>query len=327
MSLRPPPGTSSEATSQKCQPVATARGKDRHDRKPDPRLGQILSGRYLLEEEIGHGGVATVFASTNQENGQRVAVKLLHEWCNGDQEIIRRLLAEAEATRGLNHPNLVRSSEAHCSDGMAYYVMELLEGCDLAVLLHRERRIEVERAARIISEAAKGVAELHRNGIIHRDIKPANIFIVVNGQEESIKIIDLGISKFCSGQRKRRVSENSRNAEGNFEKGYGTMAYAAPEQIMGMAHSHLADIYSLGVTLYEMICGSLPFSYKNIGKTILEKKSGAPEAPGKRCPELRIPEAMDAIILRAMANRPEDRFQSAEELRDALTEMLERASG
>ncbi len=258
-------------------------------------------GTYRLERKIATGGMATVWEASDLSTDQRVAIKALHPHLVDDDVARRRFVFEAETMMSLHHPNLVRVFDiVEDADG-PFMVMELLEGHDLARLMRDRGRFDPDEATRIVRAAAAGVAYAHQHGILHRDIKPANI--VLDGYR--VVVVDFGIAS-TSDPEHRLTSEQSV---------VGTLPYLAPERAIGHAGAETADVYALGMVLYELVTGTAPFSGKTPEEIVVAQHLADPEPPSFVVP---VPRTLEQIILRCLLLAPNERYRSAVDLLEAL---------
>ncbi|HMO57599.1 MAG TPA: protein kinase, partial [Roseiflexaceae bacterium] len=207
---------------------------------------KILNNRYELEQKIGDGGMARVYRARDLRLNRRVAVKVLHSHHAADDGFLRRFHHEAQAAANLHHPAIVDVYDVGQDNDIHYIVMEYVDGSDLKSLILRQGALPIEQALAIAADAADGLEAAHRVGMIHRDVKPQNIMISADG---NAKLTDFGIAK-----------SNLSTAMTETGVTFGTADYISPEQARGLPVSPRSDIYSLGVTLYEMLTGRLPFS-------------------------------------------------------------------
>lgn len=275
----------------------------------------MIDGRYQIERKLGSGGMAQVYLGIYLKTGVKVAIKLLDSSLSSDMAVQRRCLDEARAMMELQSSHVVRALDVgSLPSGQLYIVMEYLDGEDLNALLVREGPLPWPRVGDMAVQICSGLATAHRRGIIHRDIKPQNCFrVTVDDNPEHIKIIDFGVARDLKGEA------------GPTQDGFliGTPEYTAPELVRGMAKaSARTDIYALGVMLYKLLTGTVPFQGATPVET-LRKHVGAPlQPPSRAAPHLEIPPAADEIIERALARDPERRFASAEELSRAIKSAL-----
>jgi serine/threonine-protein kinase len=264
--------------------------------------GRLLGGRYRLEELIASGGMAQVWQGTDEVLRRRVAVKLLHPHLAADATFVARFRQEAVAAARLAHPGIVSIYDT-CSDGgVEAIVMELVTGHTLRQRLDDPSPIDPWEAAGLAAQVAEALDAAHRAGLVHRDIKPANVLLCGDGR---VKVADFGIAK--------AVAEADLTQPGLM---VGTAKYLAPEQVLGEPVSPRTDIYSLGVVLYEMLCGRAPFTADTDAATALARLHRDPLRP--RQVRAGVPKVLEDIVGRAMAREPSQRFESAADLRAAL---------
>lgn len=270
---------------------------------------------YRLEGEIAHGGMGIVYRGVHTVFDEVVAVKAIFPELTLNPELRERFLNEAKIQRRLQHPNIVQIREFLIDQGKFYIVMEFIEGETLADHLRQLRRpMLASEAIEIFRQALEGLGFAHAQGVIHRDIKPSNIMLTRQGVA---KLTDFGIARALGSAKLTRTGT-----------ALGTPAYMSPEQIQGTKLDHRTDIYSMGITLYEMLTGRVPFERpKDSDSDIpvyLAHINEAPLALSRLVPE--IPSYVDAAVLKALAKRPDDRFASCEEFQAAVTSPLLRAT-
>jgi eukaryotic-like serine/threonine-protein kinase len=271
--------------------------------------GTVLDGKYRLEEKIGTGGFATVFRATHLQLERSVAVKVFRPWEGNDTpDALERFKREGISACRVQHPNAVAVTDfGICPSGIAYLVMELLVGQTLGQLLDDTGSLPFPRAVEVLAPVCDVLAEAHASGLVHRDIKLDNVFLHRSPRGEIVKLLDFGIAKLV---------EAAQSAHHETTRGViGTPTYLAPERVMGLEYDQRADIYSMGVLLYEVLAGHLPF---------LEADDGTYDAlvrlVTKPIPPLRVdgvPPGAESLVRRALAKDPEER-PSAAELRDEL---------
>jgi serine/threonine protein kinase/beta-lactam-binding protein with PASTA domain len=258
---------------------------------------KILNNRYELQQKIGEGGMARVYRGRDMRLNRQVAVKVLHSHYAADTGFLQRFHHEAQAAANLRHPNIVDVYDVGQDGDVHYIVMEYVPGSDLKALLMRNGSLPIEQAVSIAEAVASGLEAAHRVGMIHRDIKPQNIIVGDAGQ---VKMTDFGIAK-------------SKLSTALTETGvtFGTADYISPEQARGQAASPQSDIYSLGITLYEMLTGRLPFTGDSSIAVAMQHVGAEPPPPRMYNP--RIPVQLEALVLRAISKDPADRPASARE--------------
>lgn len=269
-------------------------------------IGTVLSGRYRLDGRIATGGMGSVYEATDQRLERKVAVKLLKEGLAEDPRFIERFRREARAAGALSHPNIAAVFDFGSDDDRHFMVMELAHGRDLARVLREEGPLDPERSVLIGSQIAAALAHAHAAGVVHRDIKPPNV-IVADG--DRVKVTDFGIA--------RAVGDATLTATGSV---LGSAHYLSPEQAGGGDVGPPSDIYSLGIVLYEMLTGTVPFTGDSIIAVAMRHVSDEVPAPA----ELRadIPAELNDVVSRATAKDPHDRYPRATELETALTASL-----
>ncbi|GEJ56899.1 hypothetical protein AMYX_16400 [Anaeromyxobacter diazotrophicus] len=281
---------------------------------PDPLLGQILGERYRLLAVLGEGGMGTVYRAEHVVLRKRMAVKVLRPELSADQDLVRRFQQEAVAASAIGQENIVDVTDfGRTAQGALYFVMEELEGQGLSVLLAAGPP-PLERALLILAQVCRALAAAHGRGIVHRDLKPDNV-IVVRREDgtDFVKVVDFGISKNGAGPEPGRLTTRA---------GFimGTPEYMAPEQGASATVDHRADIYAFGVLAYELLTGRLPLRGETAIATLLEHQTKVPEAPSQLRPGL--PPALDALVMKALEKRPEQRQQSMFEVAAELTPVL-----
>jgi beta-lactam-binding protein with PASTA domain/predicted Ser/Thr protein kinase len=264
---------------------------------PDTLIDQVFDGRYRVVRKLGTGGMANVYLAEDQELGRRVAIKMLDDRHAQDEQFVERFRREAKNAAGLSHPNIVSIYDRGEAEGTYYIAMEYLEGRTLKELLVARGPtplpVAIDYARQIL--AALGFA--HRHGIVHRDIKPHNVVVAPDGR---LKVTDFGIARAGASQMTETGSI------------IGTAQYLSPEQAKGAPVTPASDLYSVGIVLYEMLTGSVPFTGDTPLEIAMKHLSATPEPPSERRAE--VPHELDSIVLRALAKDPADRYQRAEEM-------------
>ena len=271
--------------------------------------GTILNGRYEILEHIGSGGMADVYRARCHKENRFVAVKILRQEYNDDEAFVRKFIREAQSTAELHHPNLVDIYDAGNENGIHYIVMELAEGMTLKRYIRRYGRLSARETVDFAIQIAGAISVAHKNGIVHRDIKPQNILVSDRGV---IKVTDFGIAKAATGDT---VSANT----------MGSVRYLSPEQARGGYSDSRSDIYSLGITIYEMATGRVPFDGDNAVAIALMHLQEEITPP--RCFFPDIPVSLENIILKCTMKHPEERYQTAQQLIDDLKQVFDSPDG
>ena len=264
----------------------------------DKYIGRKIDGRYLIQELIGIGGMANVYKGFDPVENRVVAVKILREEYLDNEEFLRRFRNESKAIAVLSHPNIVRVYDVSLSDRMPSIVMEYIDGITLKEYIEQERQVRWKEALHFTVQILRGLQHAHDNGVVHRDIKPQNIMLLSDG---TIKITDFGIARFS-----RSTSRTLTN------QAIGSVHYISPEQARGDAVDQQSDLYSVGVMLFEMLTGRLPFDAES--PVAVAVKQIESKAPRPRDLNPNIPEGIEEITIRAMQKDPARRYHSAAEM-------------
>jgi serine/threonine-protein kinase len=286
----------------------------------DPLLGYTLDAKYRLESQLGIGGMGTVYRARHLLIDRPVAVKVLNPRFVEDEAARTRFQREARAAGRLQHTNAVTVTDfGQTPDGYVYIVMELLEGRTLREILAKEAPLDAARSVSIMLQVAAAVAAAHEAGIIHRDLKPANIFIVQRTEVPAIvKVLDFGIAKLAA----ESLEEDDIKSLTQVGAMIGTPRYMSPEQCDGAELTPAADVYSLGVILYEMLTGTVPFSGSTPLAIAMKHTSELPRSPREFVAS--IPPALENVVLHTLEKRPQDRPANAAEFRQELLATAER---
>lgn len=263
----------------------------------DKYIGKMLDDRYEILEVIGEGGMAIVYRALDHRLNRDVAVKIMRDEMAADEEFRRRFCTESHAVAMLSHPNIVAVYDVSHNDNVEYIVMELVDGITLKQYIERKGVVAWKKVVHFTKQISKALAHAHERGIIHRDIKPQNIMLLRDG---TIKVGDFGIAAL-----ENEVYENNGEA-------IGSIHYIAPEQARGECPDARSDIYSLGVMMYEMLTGGLPFTGNTLGEIAVQHMNAKPVPPHEKNPE--IPLELERITLKAMSAELSERYQSANEL-------------
>jgi serine/threonine-protein kinase len=277
--------------------------------------GAIVAGKYRVDRVVGLGGMGQVVAATHVDLGQEVAIKILLSDRANDAEAVERFLREAHAAVRLKSTHVARVFDVGTTaEGLPYIVMELLDGLDLCSVLERDGHVPVADAVDFILQACDAVAEAHARGIVHRDLKPENLFLTTRRDgSPCIKVLDFGISKVGGAQAMRK----GRRALTQDDVVMGSPAYMSPEQVKSSKKADArSDIWSLGVTLYEMLTGREPFSGESAPDIFVAILTTEPKPPDAITAGL--PAGLSDVVMRCLAKDAETRFQNVEELAAAL---------
>ncbi|MDB4976014.1 MAG: Serine/threonine protein kinase PrkC, regulator of stationary phase [Myxococcaceae bacterium] len=286
----------------------------------DALVGHELGGRYSLHSRIGAGAMGSVYSAHDRKLQRRVAIKLLSAEVALGSVVLERFEQELKTLSLLRHEHIVEVLDFQHEHGRPYCVMEYLRGEDLAALLKRSGPLQVERVARIVDQCARALGAAHKQGIVHRDLKPANIFLIERDQRSDfVKLLDFGVAKI-----ERSELEPWMQLSGVGET-WGTPRYMAPEQAEGTLADARADVYSLGIIMYEGLTGRVPFEGESPLMILQKQVQELPPALSDMAPSLDFAPAVEQVVMRALAKRPEDRFGSMAELNAALREALRSA--
>lgn len=277
--------------------------------------GQVISGKYKVEEKLGEGGMGSVYQAYDTLMKRSVAIKLLHQDRNISNETWMRFQQEAQATSTLDHPGIVRIHDFNISEEHGpYLVMDLIDGVPLSLLIARRSVLPPMYVAEIISQVADALEHAHQKGIVHRDLKPSNILIVNDGAATPhARVVDFGIAKL--------QNENSEDLKlTKTGEVFGSPLYMSPEQCLGQEIDARSDIYSLGCVMYESLSGQPPFKGKNFAETVIKHTQ---EAAKPLPAQLKTPSPLKKIMMCALEKKPENRYQSMKDLKKEVTAFSE----
>jgi serine/threonine protein kinase len=296
--------------------AAEARAEFDADFDVDFEIDNLVDGRYRIIDLIGEGGMGKVYLAEHEEIGRKVAIKVLHANYSRMPDLVERFRREARAASRIGNPHIVDITDSGTSsDGSVYFVMEYLEGVELAQLIKRDGALDVARALRVASQISRALSVAHGQGIIHRDLKPENIFLVRReGTADFVKVLDFGIAKTTEAEevRERRLTSPG--------MAMGTPEYMAPEQAAGRPADARCDVYALGAILYEMLTGDAPYQGANFME-ILAKKATSDPTPPMVLRRGISPEVND-LVIRAMARQPEERLATMDAFDHEVTRCL-----
>jgi serine/threonine protein kinase len=283
----------------------------------DPLIGRVLPGGFLILELVGIGGMGRVYRAEQTNLGRTVAVKIIHPYLVGEENAAARFITEARAASSLNHPNSVSVFDFGKADsGELYLVMEFLRGRDLARLSYEDGLLPFPRIARMLIQVLAALAEAHHLGIIHRDLKPENILLdkVRQGGGDVVKVVDFGLAKMRENKAGKNITQQGIVC--------GTPEYMSPEQGRGDVIDQRSDLYAVGVILYQLLTGVLPFEAEAPTQVVLMHITQPVRDPRSVAPERNIPDVLVDICLMALAKSPAHRFSNADEFSEALAEAL-----
>jgi len=282
----------------------------------DPHIGTVLAGRYVVRSRIGEGGMGLVYEGIHRDIDKRVAIKVLREDLSRRPEVVARFRQEAKSASRIGHENIVDISDfGETTRGASYFVMEYLEGEDLANVLARQGTVDAERACAIVLQCCRALSATHAKGIVHRDIKPENIFLTKrDGIDDFVKIVDFGIAKMSDietdGAPGRKLTKTGMI--------FGTPEYMSPEQAAGRELDHRVDVYALGIILYECLAGRVPFEGDTFMGVLSQHLSAELPPITEVNPSVRVSRELELVIRKALAKDPNDRYADTEELAEAI---------
>lgn len=296
--------------------LADDSARSRTERPPagagtDPYIGATIDGRYCVEAQLGEGGMGVVYRCRHTIIDKKVAMKVLRPDMARNEEVTERFLNEARSASSVGNPHIIDISDfGRLPDGATYFIMEFLEGTPLSELTEKGVPLHPERAGHICLQLSEGLKAAHDGGIVHRDLKPDNIFLVARGSESDfVKILDFGIAKASTNSGKLTQAGQV----------FGTPHYMSPEQAAGSEVDLRSDIYAVGVILYELTTGRLPFDADNFMAILTQHMYKAPLAPST-FPNMPhpLPPGLEDVILKCMAKEPGQRYQTMAELGEDL---------
>jgi hypothetical protein len=276
-------------------------------------VGTIVADRYRVEQLLGEGGMGAVYRAQHIHMQKDVALKVLHQSMSSNQEVVKRFEREAVAAAKVMHPNVAGASDfGRLSDGSFYLVLEYIRGQSLGDLIDQAGTMDPERACRIAMQIASALSAAHNEGIVHRDLKPENVMLPQGDHEgDIVKVLDFGMAKMQQTEETQATKLTMHGAV------YGTPAYMAPEQAAGNEVDHRADLYALGLMLYEMVAGRPPFISDQVMALLVKQMTETP-APLPAS----VPPRLQGIVMKLLEKQPDARYQSADELIRELSDYL-----
>jgi serine/threonine protein kinase len=280
----------------------------------DTLIGQVFADKYEIIDVLGEGGMSIVYKARHRHMDRIVAVKLLLEHLVSDKQAQARFEHESKAASSLSHHNIVTVHDFGMTrNGQAYFVMDCLEGETLEEVLERDKRLPVATAVNIFKQTCEGLYHAHKKGVIHRDLKPSNLVLMSQDDGSTlVKIVDFGIAKLLpkDGKPRQNITQTGEIV--------GSPLYMSPEQCNGKSMDHRSDIYSLGCLMYETLAGTPPLMGDTFVNTVIKHINEAPPPFAETAPEAQIPEQIEACVFKCLAKKPDDRYQSAAEVRQSL---------
>ena len=270
----------------------------------DTLINTLFDGRYRILRRLGSGGMANVYLAEDEELGRPVAIKILNDRHASDESFVERFRREAKNAAGLSHPNIVSIYDRGEAEGTYYIAMEYLEGRSLKDRIVSEGPLPIPAAIEATRQILRALGFAHRGGVVHRDVKPHNVLLAADGSERRFKVTDFGISRTTASQMTEAGSI------------VGTAQYLSPEQARGAPVDQRSDIYSVGIVLYELLTGRLPFTGETPLEIAMKHLSEIPKPPSALRPEVSAD--LDMVVLRALAKDPAERFESAEAMDQEL---------
>ena len=284
----------------------------------DEVIGKVFAGKYKIESLLGEGGMARVYKATHLEIEKPVVIKLMHSHLPSKGTAVKRFELEIKVTAKLNHPNLVSVFDGGVMNGNPYLVMEYIRGESLREFISNRGQLPFNQCIAIASQICAGLQEAHNEGVVHRDLKPENIMLrVQSDRPDWVKVVDFGIAHLKQGGHKLTATGVA----------VGTVDYMSPEYLSDKPIDHRADIYALGVMLYELLTGRCPFE-SEVPEAVLAKHLWTnPTPPSNLRRDMTPGCALDLIVEKALEKEPADRFQSTTEMRRALQEAMSNPAG
>ncbi len=272
----------------------------------DPLVGQVIDGRYQIESVLGEGGMGLVYRARHVALGKPLAIKVLRPDVSKDDQMIARFKQEAQSASAIGNEHIIDITDfGTLPDGSTYFVMEFLDGRDLTDLIETEGRLPVPRALHIAKQICMALGAAHERGIVHRDLKPDNIFLIRRGRDQDfVKVLDFGIAKVGG-----TASKLTRAGQV-----FGTPHYMSPEQCAGRGVDHRTDIYALGIILYELLTGNVPFDADNLMGILTKHLYEEPVPPSQAAPDAGIPPEVEQVVLKCLVKDANKRYASMDEV-------------
>jgi len=277
-----------------------------HSGATDTLIGQVLDGRYEVERVLGEGGMGIVYKARHVTLGKPLAIKVLKAEVSKDQEIVQRFRQEAQSATAIGNHHIIDISDfGVLPDGSTFFVMEYLDGTSLTRAIEPGRPLKSQRTIHVAKQLCRALGAAHDVGIVHRDLKPDNIYLISRGGDRDfVKVLDFGIAKV--GGKQSKLTQVGQV--------FGTPHYMSPEQCSGTGVDRRTDIYALGVIMYEMVTARVPFDADNLMGILTKHLYEQPIAPRDLPPPVEAPPALEAVIMKALAKKPELRYQTMQEL-------------
>ena len=278
--------------------------REEEERANDPLIGKVLDGRYQIEDVLGEGGMGIVYRAVHTTLGKQLAIKVLRPEVSRKEEILARFKQEARSASAIGNQHIIDISDfGVLRDGSTYFVMEFLGGQSLTQAL-RDGKFETARTIHVTKQLCNALGAAHEIGVVHRDLKPDNVQLVPrDGTSDFVKVLDFGIAKVGGASSKLTQAGQV----------FGTPHYMSPEQCAGSAVDNRTDIYALGVMMYEMATGQVPFDADNLMGILTKHMYENPILPREFDPPTDVPPALEAVIMKALAKKPDTRYQSMNE--------------
>jgi serine/threonine-protein kinase len=280
---------------------------------PDPLVGRTIDGRYLIEAMLGEGGMGIVYRARHAVLNKPLAIKVLRPEVSKDEEIITRFRQEAQSASAIGSEHIIDISDfGTLPDGSTYFVMEFLNGKDLTTAIEEVRPMPDQRVVHIAKQLCQALGAAHSRGIVHRDLKPDNIYLIRRrGDPDFVKVLDFGIAKVGSGTKKLTKAGQV----------FGTPHYMSPEQCAGTGTDHRTDIYAMGVILYEMTAGKVPFDADNLMGILTKHMYEQPVPLHTLPPPVGVSPSVEAVILKCLEKQADIRYQTMEEVHEDLVKI------